>query len=234
MDPTVMIDADDKPRVSSDLEAFLAAQRVLPNDGLRASGGARAPALAPPAPAPPRKDSFWVAASDDLWSTTIQWYLGAAVAVLLAWLTFSCNGWTPLLSGADLGVHEFGHMITAWAPELLCWLAGSLLQVALPLGLCAYFFWRRDRLAVILTLAWAAESLNNVSVYIYDATRMVLDLFNDDGSGAGHDWHNILGRLNLLGHTDGIAYIVRGLSVAAFAAALGIAAWGLVRARRRA
>ena len=58
-------------------------------------------------------------------------------------------------------------------------------------------------------LAWAAESLNNVSVYIYDATRMVLPLLGDDGSGAGHDWHNILARLGLLEHTDGIAYTVR-------------------------
>ena len=85
---------------------------------------------------------------------------------------------------------------------------------------------------MIVTLAWAAESLNNVSVYIYDATRMVLDLFNDDGSGSGHDWHNILSETGLLGHTDGIAYFVRGLSVLAFAGAFALAVWGFVHARR--
>ncbi len=115
----------------------------------------------------------------------------------------------------------------------MCQLAGSFLQVAAPLGLGGYFLWRRDRFAVILMIAWAAESLNNVSVYMYDATRMVLPLFGDDGSGAGHDWHNIFSETGLLGHTDLIAYLTRGLSAALFAAAVGLAVWGLVRARRR-
>ena len=51
----------------------------------------------------------------------------------------------------------------------LCWLAGSFLQVAAPLALAGYFLHRGDRFAVILMVAWAAESLNNVSVYIGDA-----------------------------------------------------------------
>ena len=81
-------------------------------------------------------------------------------------------------------------------------------------------------------VAWAAESLNNVSVYIYDATRMVLPLVGDDGSGARHDWHNILGRPGLLEHTDTIAYTVRGLSGLLFGIALGLAFWWWVRAKR--
>ena len=85
---------------------------------------------------------------------------------------------------------------------------------------------------MIVALAWAAESLNNVSVYVYDATRMVLPLFNDDGSGSGHDWHNILGELGLLGWTDPIAYLVRGLSVALFVVALALAVRGFLSARQ--
>ena len=67
-----------------------------------------------------------------------------------------------------------------------------------------------------------AESLNNGSVYVYDATRMVLPLFNDDGSGAGHDWHNILSELGLLGLDRPLAYLVRALLVALFALAIGL------------
>ena len=102
-----------------------------------------------------------------------------------------------------------------WAPALLCSLAGSFLQVAAPLGLAGYFWWRRDWFAVLVLFAWAAESLNNVSVYIGDAQRMVLPLFGDDGSGAGHDWHNILGELGWLGATDQLANVVRTASVIA-------------------
>jgi hypothetical protein len=167
------------------------------------------------------------------WDLTVKWVLAAAIAGLLAWLTYSRGGWIPLLSDADLAIHEFGHRLTFWAPAIVCQLAGSFLQVAAPLGLGGYFLWRRDRFAVILMLAWAAESLNNVSVYMYDATRMVLSLFGDDGSGSGHDWRNIFGETGLLGHTDFIAYFTRGLSAALFATAIGLAAWWSVAARRR-
>lgn len=161
------------------------------------------------------------------WKVTFQWVVAALAAGLLAWLTYSHAGWTPWLSNVDLGIHELGHMLTFWAPELMCQAAGSFLQVAVPLAFGAYFFWfRQDRFAVVLMLAWAAESLNNVSVYVYDATRMVLPLLGDDGSGAGHDWHNILSRLGLLDQTDGIAYTVRVLSMLLFAAALSLAVWG--------
>ena len=164
-----------------------------------------------------------------LWSTTLQWIVAALVTLALAWLTFSRDGWIPLLSGADLGMHEFGHLLTFWAPPLLCALAGSLLQVAAPLGLAAYFWHRRDRFAVILMVAWAAESLNNVSVYIADAQRMVLPLFGDDGSGAGHDWHNILSELGWLEQTDQLANLVRTGSIILFVVALGLAALGFAR-----
>jgi len=167
-----------------------------------------------------------------LWATTLQWPAAAAVVAALALLTFTRNGWIPLLSGADLGMHEFGHLVFAWSPTIWEQFAGSFMQVALPLAVASYFWRRADTFAAIVALAWAAESLNNVSVYIYDATRMVLPLFNDDGSGAGHDWHNILGELGLLGSTDQLAYLVRGLSAALFVAALTLAVRGFVRARR--
>jgi len=170
--------------------------------------------------------------SPTLWRSTIQWILAAVIAVALAWLTYSREGWIPFLSGADLGIHEFGHLLTMWAPPLLCSLAGSFLQVAAPLGLAAYFWWRRDWFAVIVLFAWAAESLNNVSVYVGDAQRMVLSLFGDDGSGAGHDWHNIFGELGWLEATDQLANVVRTASIILFVVALGLAALGFVRARR--
>lgn len=166
------------------------------------------------------------------WKGTWQWVVAMAVTTLLAVLTYTGEGWVPLLSRADLGIHEFGHLLFWWAPTLLVQLAGSLMQVGLPLLIGAYFLWKRDRMAVVLTLAWAAESLNNVSVYIYDATRMQLPLVLDDGSGSAHDWHNILRRLGALSHTDSIAYTARGISVAMFVTAVGLAILWWMRAHR--
>jgi hypothetical protein len=166
------------------------------------------------------------------WRLTWQWVVAAAATLVLAWLTYSRAGWIPILSAFDLGVHEFGHLLTLWAPRLLCSFAGSLLQVAAPLILGGYFLWRRDSLAAILMVAWAAENLHNVSVYVADAQAMILPLFGDDGSGAGHDWHNILGALGWLEATDQIALLAKTGSVILFVVALGLAALGFVRARR--
>ncbi len=166
------------------------------------------------------------------WRLTWQWVVAAAVTVTLAWLTYSREGWIPILSAFDLSVHEFGHLLTFWAPALLCSLAGSFLQVVAPLALGGYFLWRRDSLAAILMIAWSAENLHNVSVYIADAQVMILPLFGDDGSGAGHDWHNILLELNALEATDQLALVVKTGSVILFIVALGLAALGFSRARR--
>jgi len=137
-----------------------------------------------------------------------------------------------ILARFDLVVHEIGHALFAWAPTLLIQMGGSITQVALPLVIAAVFWWRRDDFAVIVLLAWAAESLNNVSIYVADAQNMVLSLVGDDGSGAGHDWHNILGTLGWLASTDAIANAVRTASVLLFVVALGVAVLGFYRAHR--
>jgi len=195
-----------------------------------APSGAAGPAALGSAPRGLRRST--ASAPAGLWRRTVQWPVAAAITVLLMWLTYAHGGWVPFLSGADLAIHEFGHLLTSWAPAMVCSFAGSFLQVAAPLGLAAYFWWRRDDFAVIVLLAWAAENLDNVSVYVGDAQRMVLPLFGDDGSGSGHDWHNILRDLGLLGSTDAIASAVRAASVCLFVVALGLAALGFYRARQ--
>jgi hypothetical protein len=212
-------DAGDTPPVSPDIDALVEALRE--SEGRRRTGDG---------PGTPLPDS--TPAGDGLWHTTLQWVVAAAITAALAFFTYTREGWVPILSYFDLGVHEFGHLLAFWAPELIVWPAGSVLQVATPLALAAYFWHRRDRFAVILMIAWAAESLHNVSIYIADAQRMVLPLFGDDGSGAGHDWHNILGRLGWLESTAAIADFVSFLSIVLFALALALTGWWLVRSHR--
>lgn len=124
----------------------------------------------------------------------------------LAWLTYSRGVWIPILSPFDLVIQEIGHVLFVWAPPLLMQMGGSI--------------------------AWAAESLNSVAIYVADARDMLPPLVGDDGSGAGHDWHNILGTLDWLESTDAIANAVRTASVLLFIVAFGLAALGFMRARR--
>jgi hypothetical protein len=65
-----------------------------------------------------------------------------------------------------------------------------------------------------------------------DAEAMLLPLVGDDGSGAGHDWHDILLELNELGAADQLALVLRTCSVILFVVAVGLAVLGFSRARR--
>ena len=122
-------DSGSDPRARPDLDVWA--------DALRAAESRR-----------PLADRMRAPRPEGLWSTTLQWLIAATAVCALAALTFTRNGWIPLLSGADLGVHEFGHLVFVWAPTIWEQFAGSFMQVALPLTVCAYFAHRRDSFAV--------------------------------------------------------------------------------------
>jgi hypothetical protein len=103
-------------------------------------------------------------------SRAIQAAAGAAACLALGWFAFVRSTRVPFLSLVDLGFHELGHMLTMWAPKVVYFARGSINQIALPLGLAAYFFLiRRDVVGGGLCLAWAGTSAQNVSLYIADA-----------------------------------------------------------------
>ncbi|MGB4580590.1 MAG: hypothetical protein WBI91_01800 [Coriobacteriia bacterium] len=169
------------------------------------------------------------------WKSTWRWVAGAAAVAYVALGAYTGDGWVFPFSYADLGFHELGHLLTMfWAPPPLTAFAGSFAQVAVPLGLGAYFaLVRRDRVSASIMLAWAGASTNNVSVYIHDATRQVLPLL---GGQDGHDWAYLLGPgvLDALDATDGIAFGVRVASALLLSAAFGLLAWGYAEPRRAA
>ncbi|NLG66073.1 MAG: hypothetical protein GX537_10765 [Actinobacteria bacterium] len=101
------------------------------------------------------------------------------------------HGTTPSANGAAAAVTLL-HAFPTYTR------ADSFIQVVLPLASAAYFLRREVRFAVVLTVAWVAEPLNNIRVHAADAQTMVLPLFEDNGSGAGYDSYNILNRIGWL------------------------------------
>lgn len=83
----------------------------------------------------------------------------------------------------DLGIHELGHLLAIAFGQTIHFLAGSALQVAAPLGLAAYFWWRQDAAASAFMLAWTSTSMVDVSIYMADARDRQLPLI-----GGTHDW----------------------------------------------
>jgi hypothetical protein len=109
----------------------------------------------------------------------------------MAFFVYVRNTRVPLLGYVDLGFHELGHLVGYIFPisERLTAALGSITQIAVPVGLAVYFlWWRKDRVAGALMLAWAGTSAWDASVYIADAPYERLQLIGGD-----HDWAFLLG-----------------------------------------
>jgi len=140
---------------------------------------------------------------------------------------------------ADLGIHEFGHLLLrAWVPQLLEAMAGNGLQTAAPPGFALYFLLRppvgrtRDLAAAGLCLGWCASTLQDASIYIADAPYQELPLLHE---GSIHDWAYILGpeQLDALGSAHLFAWSVYRTGECVWPAGAGLCLFTLTTAVRR-
>jgi hypothetical protein len=118
-----------------------------------------------------------------------RWLAGLALIGAMWIVAFHHDDRIPGLTWVNLGLHEFGHMLTYAASDLTNALAGSIAQVAIPLLIALWLFFRRgDWVAAGVCLVWAATSAVEVAIYVADAPTQKLDLIGDS-----HDWAFILG-----------------------------------------
>ncbi|MGI9647862.1 MAG: hypothetical protein ACR2OI_05020 [Acidimicrobiia bacterium] len=135
------------------------------------------------------------------WRALIKPTVAAVVATILLWIAFANDSRVPLLAMFDLGIHELGHLVFRPFGMVMSFVMGSGLQILVPFGLAAYFwFWQRDRVSAGLLMAWGATSMQDVSVYIADAPYRSLQLI-----GGTHDWWWLLGRWQRLEWADELA-----------------------------
>lgn len=150
-----------------------------------------------------------------------------AGCVLLGAVALVAREPVPLLSLVNLGFHELGHLLTYPFPDLVTASMGSVTQLAVPLGLAAYFWWaRRDRIGAGVCLGWAAVNAQEWSVYVADAPFERLELI-----GGEHDWAFVLDRLGWMEAADELAAALHALGWALLVA--GLAACASTLARRR-
>jgi hypothetical protein len=163
------------------------------------------------------------------WKTAATAASGLVCVAAAVWVLLGGQS-AGLLASVDLGFHELGHLLFALGPGLIPALAGSAVQLAVPLVLAAYFAARREPYAVALILAWAATSAANVATYVADAPYQYLPLL---GNGQ-HDWAAILGgNLGLAAPlAAGIRYF--GVALALLGAVVAITSLAAPRLRSRA
>ncbi len=141
------------------------------------------------------------------------------VSLLLAWFTFQLTlgkkDWI-FLDGANWFIHEAGHFAFSFAPQSLYIFGGTLGQLALPVGLGVYFWYRRtDAFAAAVMTWWFGENLTNVSRYLGDAALEHLPI-----TGEIHDWAYLAREFHFLSSADEMATGLRGLSILLMAASL--------------
>lgn len=134
------------------------------------------------------------------------------------------------IDNANLVFHEAGHTIFSFFGELIQVAAGSAFQVALPLGIAAYFFRSGRTASGSICLMWAGQSLLNVSVYAADASEMALPLLGGDSTA--HDWNYLLGRFGLLDRVADVSNSLYGAGVALIAIGSALTLYYSTRERR--
>lgn len=152
---------------------------------------------------------------------------GMAACLLLAWFSIQRDVRVPLLGLVDLGFHELGHLLTYPFPDVVTAAMGSIVQIAVPLGLAAYFvIVRHDIVGGGVCLAWAGTAARDVATYVADAPVELLELI-----GGEHDWAFVLGpeHLDALDAAGSIGSVVRVAGTMLVAGGIACCAWELTR-----
>jgi hypothetical protein len=156
------------------------------------------------------------------WCAVLGW------CALAGWFAFVKNARVPLLGFVDFGFHELGHLLMYILPisQVLTAAMGSIVQIAIPAGLAAYFrYKRRDAIAACVCAVWTATNFQDVSVYIADAPHEELELV-----GGEHDWAFILGPENFdrLQSAQSIANVARGIGIVVLGAVIVLSFRGVL------
>lgn len=161
------------------------------------------------------------------WCRGQSWGWRAAILLYLAYIGYHHliePLYSSLFSGVTLVVHEAGHLLFRPFGEFLMVAGGSITQVAVPVLAGFGFLRQRDYFAVSVAGGWLAVSLCNLATYVSDAIAQGLPLvgFSSDPI---HDWHYLLGAMNLLPCCGLFATLIRCIAFIVLLLSLGFGAW---------
>ena len=136
-------------------------------------------------------------------------HLRLVVALFLIWYfmssAFSVEKW-HFIDNLDLIIHQAGHLIFLLSGEFVTVIGGSFVQIVIPVAFVIFFIIRKDYYLTSLFLMWLGYNLVNVSIYMADATTMVLPL--PGWKPFPSDWNYIFGALHIMNWSKQIAFLV--------------------------
>ena len=147
----------------------------------------------------------------EIFSKIYFWKMLFSIILFFASFVVIKNNGIWLLHSFDLAIHEAGHLVLMfWAPEIIMFLGGTMMQLLFPLLFLKYY-WKRfnQEFSFFVVLWWLGENLIDVGVYMIDAIPMQLNLL---GNGR-HDWNFIFSYFGVLQESEVIGTMVYYLGV---------------------
>jgi hypothetical protein len=142
-----------------------------------------------------------------------RWIPSILMFPVIIWLLLNRGEYT-WIDNADLVIHEAGHFFFIFFGKFIYTAGGTLMQIILP-SFIAWYFLRNDyRTGVQFSLLWLGQNFINISVYAADAQVRQLPLLG--GSKVYHDWHYLLGELNILQFDSEVGYFFFGCAILVF------------------
>ncbi len=142
-----------------------------------------------------------------------KWIPSILMLPVMVWLVLSRGEYT-FIDNADLVIHEAGHFFFKFFGKFIYTAGGTLMQIILPSIIIYYFFSNNYRTGMQFGLLWLGQNFINISVYAADARAQVLPLLG--GNKVYHDWHYLLGELNILDLDSEVGYFFFGVSILVF------------------
>jgi hypothetical protein len=146
-----------------------------------------------------------------------RWIPSIIMLPLMIWLVLNRGNYT-FIDNADLVIHEAGHLFFMFFGKFIYTAGGTLMQIILPSIIVWYFLSNSYKTGIQVSLLWLGQNLINISVYAADARAQLLPLLG--GNKVYHDWHYLLGELNILQYDTEVGYIIFGSAILIFTISL--------------
>ncbi|HEY0591231.1 MAG TPA: hypothetical protein VGE86_04450 [Thermoanaerobaculia bacterium] len=187
--------------------------------------------IAPKAPAEPGRLTSFLDDSRE-WAAGRSWMVRAPLVLYLAYAViryFLDSDYSSIFAALSLGLHELGHVVFGFLPFFFVALAGSAVEVLVPLAGMLMFLRQPDYFGIGVLGCWLSYNLYGIGRYIADSRDQFGVYVSIGGGEAQHDWEYILDTLGLLQQDKAIGALVRLLAFAVGLASLGYSAWLLLQ-----
>ena len=142
-----------------------------------------------------------------------RWIPSVIMLPLMIWMILNRGNYT-WIDNADLVIHEAGHFFFMFFGKFIYTAGGTLMQIILPSLIAWYFFRNEYRTGTQFSLLWLGQNFINISVYAADARAQRLPLLG--GNKVYHDWHYLLGELNILSLDTEVGYFFFVIAIIIF------------------